>query len=89
MATMKWTGQRHRGACSITEAPILRRKYAKPRRNTSPSAMDRARLAEHEAQDAAFRLFEAHCNCVVLTTLPIATLKTIHRACLPLAAARP
>lgn len=91
MATMKWTGQRHRGACSITEAPIERRKFSKPRRNTSQAAFDRFRAQEHEsAMKADLEAFEAFCadmDAIALGAkgLTIEALKNIHRRALPVA----
>lgn len=82
MPTMKHGLHRHRGACSISEAPTPRRKYA-GRRKPAPSGLDAVRTAEHQADLEAFQLFEAHMDCVALKTLPIETLKRIHRACHP------
>jgi hypothetical protein len=86
MATMKWTGQRHRGACSITEAPTSRRKYA-GRRKPAPSGLDAHRMKEHQAElkaeAEALALFEARLDCIALKEIPFHSIQAIYRACFP------
>ena len=48
---------------------------------------DRALIAGltkiHEADQAESEVFTAHLDCLILETIPIETLKLVHRACHP------
>lgn len=88
MPTMKYGLARHRGACSISETAIPRRKFSRVRRDTSPAAMDRARVAEHEAktvaESLAFKAFELACDMVKYRNNPtIEMLIEIYSKCHP------
>lgn len=86
MPTFKHGLERHRGACSISEAPTPRRKFA-GRRKPPPSGLDAVRLKDHLADLEAFALFQANLDCIALKSpeLSLETLKTLHRAYLPVA----
>ena len=49
------------------------------------AGLTRAHEAEQKADQDAFAAFCADLDCIALKALPLETLKTIHRRCLPLA----